>query len=47
LAAGAASRIDHFSPDLVASEYRQVTLQVLGPHHAAAVRRTAEHPQRL
>lgn len=47
LAAGAASRIAHFSPDLVASEYRQVTLQVLGPHHAAAVRRTAEQPQRL
>ena len=47
LAAGAASRVAHFSPDLVASEYREVTLQVLGPHHAAAVRRTSEHPQRL
>ena len=47
LAAGAASRVAHFSPDLVASEYRQVTLQVLGPHHAAAVPRPSEHPQRL
>ncbi len=46
LAAGAVSRVAHFSPDLAASEYRQVTLQVLVPHRAT-VGRTAEQPQRL
>jgi glycosyltransferase involved in cell wall biosynthesis len=47
LAAGAASRVTRFAPDLVAAEYRQVTLQVLAPHGAAAVTRAAEHPQSL
>jgi glycosyltransferase involved in cell wall biosynthesis len=47
LAAGAISRIAYFAPDLVASEYRQVTLQVLAPHGAGVVHRSAEHPQRL
>jgi glycosyltransferase involved in cell wall biosynthesis len=39
LAEGAASRIARFAPDVVASEYRQVTLQVLAPPGAAAVNR--------
>ena len=47
LGEGAANRVTHFAPDLVASEYRQVTLQVLATQGAAAVNRTAEHPQRL
>jgi glycosyltransferase involved in cell wall biosynthesis len=47
LAEGAASRSACFTPDLVASEYRQVTLQVLAAHGATPVSRAAEEPQRL
>ena len=47
LAEGAANRVGRFAPDLVAAAYRQLTLQVLAPYGAAAISRTAEHPQSL
>jgi glycosyltransferase involved in cell wall biosynthesis len=47
LAKGASDRIARFAPDVVASEYRQVTLQVLASHRDARshANRPAEHPQ--
>ena len=47
LGEGAATRAARFAPDLVASGYRQMTLEVLAAHRAGAVSRPAEHPQSL
>ena len=47
LAEGAVSRSASFTPDLVASAYRQLTLQVLAGHGTTAVNRATEEPQRL
>jgi len=48
LAEGAIARVARFSPDVVSSEYRQVTLQVLDSYRSARdhANRPAEHPQR-
>jgi glycosyltransferase involved in cell wall biosynthesis len=47
LAEAALARVARFSSDLVSSEYRQVTLQVLASDESAGghARRPAEHPQ--
>ena len=47
LAEGAASRSARFTPDLAASAYRQVTLQVLAGDGATVVNQAAEELQRL
>ena len=49
LAKGASDRVARFSPDLMSSEYRQVTLEVLASYRGARrfASRPAEHPQSL